>query len=265
MDPEPVRGIVIAPMSLGEVVDSGFTLARRNFRYLVGIGAWGIAVGYLLDALLSIPTADFRSTTGAAMTNFVSGIGAGMAGIAIMHACARLIDPADSPGRVTAGEAYRYALNRLPTLIGLIIVIFFASIPMLILFPVGVYVWVRWTISANAAIVERVGPIAALKRSWALTHGAWWHTLIVLIISGLAVGIIEAVVAGVLGAAIAAGSFALNTPVLFVLGNAIVGSVLAIVVTPFPTAVGIVLYYELRARSEGFDLERRMLQAAPAA
>ena len=34
-------GIVIAPMGIGEVLDAGFTLARRNFRSLATTTAWG--------------------------------------------------------------------------------------------------------------------------------------------------------------------------------------------------------------------------------
>ena len=265
VEPQPAaRGIVIAPMSLGEVVDNGFNLARRNFRYLARLGAWGIVVGYLLDALLSVPTADFSSALATTTSTFASSIGAGMAGLAMTHACARLIDPAGTAGLLSAGEAYRQSLNRLPALIGLFFVIVFAAIPLLVVFPLGIYVWNRWAISANAVILERIGPIAGIKRSWELTRHSWWHTFIVLLITGLAVGIIQGVVAGVLGAAIGAASYALNAPALRALGMAMIGAVLAIVVTPFPTAVGVVLYHELRARAEGLDLERRLLLAAPA-
>ncbi len=265
MDAQPARGMIISPMSIGEVVDSGFTLARRNFRYLAGLGAWGIGIGYLTDALLTVPTATFRSYTGGATTNFVSGIGYGFAVMAVAYACARLIDPAGEPWRVTPGEAYRYALNRVPTMIGLILLIGLTFLPLFIVFPLGVYIWVRWINAGAAVLVERLGPIAALKRSWALTRKAWWHTLIVSTITGLAIGILQMVVGGVLGGAIMAASFMLDAPVLMALGSALVGTLLGIALTPFSTAVGIVLYFELRARAEGYDLERRMLQAvAPA-
>ncbi len=262
MHPEVARGMVISPMSIGEVVDGSFTLARRNFRYLAGIGAWAIVTVLVIDVLLTVPTADFRAVTGMAATTFISGIGYGFGGMAVAYACARLIDPAGAPSPPTPGEAYRYALNRVPATLGLALIAFLVVIPLLIVFPLGVYVGVRCINAGSAIIVERLGPIAALKRSWALTRRAWWHTLIVSAIAGIAIGIIQMVVSGVLEGAIAAASFLLDAPVLMALGRALVGSALGITLTPFSTAVGIVLYYELRARTEGYDLERRMLQAA---
>jgi hypothetical protein len=92
-----------------------------------------------------------------------------------------------------------------------------------------------------------------------LTRRAWWHTLGVFVVSGLIIGIASAVVSGIFGA--------IGT-VLTLTGSAAVGGVFSIFgsslatifVTPFSVAISVVLYYELRARQEGFDLESRARQ-----
>jgi hypothetical protein len=83
-------------------------------------------------------------------------------------------------------------------------------------------------------------------------------------LTGLAVGIAESAVSGVLQLGIAAAAFVLNSPVLTALLQAILGGILGIAITPFSVATSVVLYYELRARAEGYDLVQRMQQLAPA-
>jgi hypothetical protein len=279
MDAQPERSIVIGPMGIGEVVDRGFTLARRNFRYLAGIGAWGIVIGYVLQSLLSIPllsmmdsqTIDRASAADVAAMGIsgtigalIAAVGTGLAGIAITLACVRIVDSAGEVEPFTTGAAYREALGRFLPLIGLGIIIVLASIPLLIIFPLAIWIWGRWSVSWNAVIIERHGPISALRRSWGLTRRAWWHTVIVLFLAGLAIAIVQGALGAVLGLAVQATVFLLQVPLVTAVLNAITSSALAILVTPFSAAVGVVLYYELRARAEGFDLEQRLIQAAPA-
>jgi hypothetical protein len=265
MEAQPARGIVIGPMSIGEVVDSGFTLARRNFRYLASIGAWGMAVSLIVITLLSLGAGDPTSPTGAvnaAVRGFLGGVAAGIASLAIAVACARLIEPTGGDPRITAADAYRLAARRIPTLIGLAIVAGLASIPLAIILPLGIFIWVRWSSSAYACLIDGLGPIAALRRSWHLTRRAWWHTAVVLFVMSLAVGVIQIVLQGIFELAIAGVSFLLSSAFISAFLHALATAMFAIVLLPFSTAVPIVLYYELRARAEGFDLERRMLQAA---
>jgi hypothetical protein len=264
-------------MTIGEVVDSGFTLARRNFRHLARIGAWGFVIGYFLQGLLGIPGAalignssDTRpeQAVGAFAVMFlgaiVGGVAVGFASMALVVACGRLVDPASGPRFVTPGYAYRTVLSRVPALIGLGILLVLVAIPLVFIFPLLVYVFVRWANATNAVVLDGRGPIEALHRSWALTRKAWWHTAVVLFLAGLAVAVVQMVLGMVVGIAVAALQFVVETPVVAQLLNTVLGAALAIVVTPFSIAVSVVLYYELRARAEGFDLERRILEVAPA-
>jgi hypothetical protein len=272
MDAQPARSIVIGPMGIGEVVDRGFTLARRNFRHLAGIASWGFAIGYFLQGLLSLPLVTIEpadlASGGAMLFMFLGALAGGLAyalaGIALALACARIIDPRGEAGPLTTVGAYGGALTRILPTIGLAIIVVAASIPLVIVLPLGIWIWGRWSVAGNAVILEQLGPVAALKRSWALTRKSWWHTVIVLFLAGLAVAIVQGAVGAVLGLASQAAVVALGSALIGAVLNAIAGAAVAIVVAPFSIAVGVVLYYELRARAEGLDLERRLIQATPA-
>src|SRR3954469_8208127 len=80
MEEQLARGLVIAPMGIGEVLDGGFTLARRNFRLLGTIAAWGIVPGYALQVLVNLPVyATGEPARGSALAA-VAGAGGGIIG-----------------------------------------------------------------------------------------------------------------------------------------------------------------------------------------
>lgn len=256
---QPIRsGVVIRPMGVGEVVDTAISLARQNFRLLVTITAWAVAPAFVVGAILElssgIPT----------LGTFVTAIGQWLAGIAVVVACSRIIVPTDQSDQLRPGGLYRRAIGRLWRLALWFLLYLIPAIPLVILFPLGLYLGVRWGLWWIAVIVDGAGPIQAPRTSWNLTRRAWWHTVGVTVISGLLYGIVSGLVGAVFGAigslVIIAGSVALGS-VFVSLGGA-VGS---IVVAPFSVATWVVLYYELRARQEGFDLEARARQQWQAA
>jgi hypothetical protein len=270
MEAQPPPGVVIAPMGIGQVLDGGFTLARRNFRLLATIAAWGLIPGYSLQVLLNLGT----YSGGPSGLGMLGGFGAGLiswiasmlAGIAVITACSELVVPSGL-GRPTTGRSYREAVSRIPSYLLLGIVAALAMIPLVLLIvtiPLAIYIGIRWAPAWIAVVAERTGPIAALSRGWNLTHHSWWHTAMVLLLAGIALWIIEAVILGVVvGGTVAALGLAIGSErglPLFAVLVTIGSSLVRVVVEPFGAAIGVVLYYELRARAEGFDLEQRMQQ-----
>lgn len=263
-----MEGVVISPMGIGEVLDTGFNLARRHYRWLVVVTAWGAVPSYVLFALADIL---FASATGPDATTAASVLGGGFAMLlhylgvtltaaALIIGCGRVIAPTGSPDEYTAMELYREATGRLFATLRLGILYVVSAFPLTILLPVGIYLWVRWSVAWVAILLEGAGARASLGRSWRLTRGAWWHTLVVIFGSSLIVSILTVMAGGLLvggGALVAAltGNRVLQS-VLNAAGQGI-GSVL---VDGFAAAIMAVLYYELRARNEGFDLAQRGLQ-----
>jgi hypothetical protein len=131
----------------------------------------------------------------------------------------------------------------------------FLIIPAFLLFA---YVFVRFYVVTPVVMVEHLGPVQALRRSWELIRNYWWRTfglLVVLAILGYIVqlgpaAIVQAIVSSVL-------------PRDFVAQQLISG-----VVTVFTTLIFIPIqltavtlyYFDLRVRKEGFDLETAVSQ-----
>ena len=110
----------------------------------------------------------------------------------------------------------------------------------------------RLAVVPATAILEPRGPIGALSRSNQLTKGLWKHSVGV---SALAFLI---AIVPYLGAALLAGEFGSR------IVQQIVGTVMSVILTPIYVASLVALYYDLRIRKEGFDLELMASELATA-
>jgi len=113
------------------------------------------------------------------------------------------------------------------------------------------YLWVKTSLAIPALMVEGLGPIAAITRSWNLTTGRFWPVFGTLALASILVGIAGGVLVGGVGLM---GAFVESNVVLALL-NLIFGLVASAVTTPLSVAVGLVIYFDLRIRKEGFDLQ----------
>lgn len=274
MEEQPQPEFVVRPMGLGEVLDTGFNLARRHIRLLATVSAWGVVPGNALAAILGlfmgeVPT-QVDSTagmiawfTGMGLAAIISGFGYVLASMAVTFACARLIDPTGDSHDLAAGALYRAALGRFWAAIVYGFILTMVAIPLVILFPLGIWIGVRWSMSWVALLIERQGPLSALGRSWGLTRGAWLHTFTVVLVQAIVVGALQSVVSG-LFSMVGAGAGVVGGFGVSALFNALGNVVAGVLFMPLSLAISVVFFYELRARNEGFDLAqraRRMLSA----
>ncbi|WP_309226362.1 hypothetical protein [Streptomyces lunaelactis] len=74
---------------------------------------------------------------------------------------------------LTAFVALSVALLALRT--GPLIVPFLAFLGALVTAPLGIWLWVKFSLAPAAAVIERQRPIAALRRSSELVRGGWWR------------------------------------------------------------------------------------------
>lgn len=72
-----------------------------------------------------------------------------------------------------------------------------AALPVLLMIPVLIFLWIRLLLANPIGAVERGGPVAILKRSWALTAGRFWSLLgflaLLVIVALVASGTVAAV------------------------------------------------------------------------
>ena len=141
----------------------------------------------------------------------------------------------------------------------------------LILIPLGfggialsVWIYIKILVAPAAVVIEELGAVDGLRRSWQLTRGNWWRILGITLVVSIMVGIIAQVVTipvsllpgfytsvvsphGGPDEAIAAG-------VAIALATAVISALVGAVGYAFQTAVMALLYLDLRMRKDGLDI-----------
>ena len=126
---------------------------------------------------------------------------------------------------------------------------------------VGLLVYVRLLVTTQAIVLEGAGPLAGLGRSWRLVGGSFWRVLGVVVLMALLVYL----VASLPTSAVAFVLTFSGDPVRNYVRNQVITTLLQniglIVALPLQLAVYTLLYYDLRIRKEGYDLEMLAQQA----
>jgi hypothetical protein len=109
---------------------------------------------------------------------------------------------------------------------------------------------VRSTLLPQAVVIERLGGVAGIRRSWWLTRGAFWRTVAILLL----VAVLQTLVGGLLAVPLQllVSGAGLGTQQLVSQAAGAVGEVL---VSPLSLIALTLLYYDLRIRREAFDIE----------
>lgn len=120
------------------------------------------------------------------------------------------------------------------------------------------FLGVRLSLSTAALVLENVGVIEGIKRSWTLTRGYFWQVFATLLLSSIITTLATGVLSGVSGGI--SGVLSIGPAFLFpALGAAqtFVVSLLSALILPFSAAVTALIYINLRMRQEGLDVELR--------
>lgn len=277
--------LVLQPMGFGQILDGAFSLYRRHLAPMVGVVA--VLYGPVMVASLALFGSSFtyrpESTDLTTMLAFSGGLGilylvALLAYTAVQGALTQAVSDAFLGRPVSIGVACRAALSRLLPLIGgavlkLILIFTISMLGMVALFiPIalvgslsgldaGIFgivggliggllvltlasiAWAMFFAVTPAIILEKAGPAQAISRSARLARGRWIRILAVL---GVALLIPSALW---IGGSLVAGFF-VPSPLF----AQVVGQVIALALMPYYAICIVLLYYDARIRSEGFDL-----------
>lgn len=268
-----MESLSLRPLGVPEVIDAAFKLMRRHARTLFTIAAvvllpLGI-VEYFLSLFIesAIPTtpqlipetappdvvleALLEDLGPLLLAGLLSGLLSALAQAVVqlgsVEAIAEVYLDREPNWRTSLGAG----LKRLPAGIGVFLI---AVVPLTVGFLLcglpGIWLAVMWSMTVPVLAVEKLGPSASLARSWRLVKSRFWPVLGVLALSFL----ISLVIQSVFSFAITAAFLFSGTVALEI--QALVNTVSRILVTPFTASVFAVLYFDLRVRQEGFDLER---------
>jgi hypothetical protein len=259
---QPSGAALPRPMGIGEILSTAFRLYQRHWRTLLAIAAVVVVPFTLLQYLLG----DQLRTRGEVTSNGVvetatwavgiAGLVAALAGVvmflvltgAITRAVAAEVAGED-PG---VEQSYRFGFHRFWSVLLVSVLVGLAIIGGLIVFIIpGIYIGVRLAVSIETLVVEGRRGTQAMRRSWELVGGHWWHAFGTLVVAGLLTGVVNAVITAPFG----------NTG-WFV--QAVAAAVATVVTLPYGVWVGVLLYLDLRARKENLTLEqlRADLQAS---
>jgi hypothetical protein len=170
----------------------------------------------------------------------------------------------------TVGESYRAAFTKWRSLVAMILLLGLvvlasvaavfvgflsgaaavAAVLVIAAFGCAIVVLVRSTVGAQAIVIEGVSGRGGLRRSWALTRGFFWRIVGILLLLGL----LQAIVGTVFTLPLLALTSSASLDVRQMVSQA-VSAVSAIFVAPVSLVTLTLLYYDLRIRREGFDIE----------
>jgi len=269
------------PMSVGQILDRAFRLYRSNFiRFVVIVAIIQVPIALIQHAVSpgTVERETWQTETSEGVTyNFQQGAQVpALVGLLFMVAqllCTAALTKSVSESylgnQVTVGRAYAAVLPRLLILIIaliLLVLVFMGvgvigALSMLALREVGIFVmfalmlavFVRVVLTVQAIVIERAGPYAGIKRSWVLTARNFWRTLGLLLLLVLIL-LVTMLLFWFAGGLVVGGTGSLFSPSGSLTLSLIIvaGQILA---TPIWAGALILLYYDLRIRKEGFDLQ----------
>lgn len=142
--------------------------------------------------------------------------------------------------------------------LGAIIVLSYCGLCLLLPVMLVVYLalYPRWMFAPQAIVVENLGGIAGLRRSWQLVRGTFLRVVGIYILMSILIGLLTSGPTYVLQIAV---SLLPNFVVATILNQVIV-AVITLLVQPLQFAILTLLYFDLRIRKEGYDLELRAQQ-----
>ena len=118
------------------------------------------------------------------------------------------------------------------------------------LIVVGCFLTVKFAFTSSAVVLEGLGPVDALKRSWSLSKGSFWRILGRIWLIGIVTGLISAVLGGIVGAILGVGAAAADSVGLLVAFSAFLSALLSAVVLPVQSSFYTLMYLDERMRKE---------------
>jgi hypothetical protein len=120
-------------------------------------------------------------------------------------------------------------------------------------------------LGATLVVLERKGPVEALKGSHTLVWGDWWRSAATVTIAFILVAVVYAAIAFLMGIVI--GAVGVSSDDAFLAGMVmalLLSGLMTFIVSPFYTALLITLYWDLKLRKQGGDLAARVAALNPA-
>ena len=248
-----MQTLTLRPLSVGEILDLSFAIYRRHFSQLVVIALVTQAAPILIGSF--VESAGGRlDHPGLALLDTILSLIAGAIGIA---ASTQIVSASYLGETMTPWQAFEHALPHVGRLISLSILSGFAiGFGLVLLIVPGIILACGLALGAQVQVLEGTAKASdAMGRSWRLTKGHRGKVAVTLFVAVLLLFVPSIGLGALMGLfeALIGPDSAFLTSLLF-------NAVFQILLYPYVYSAATVLYYDLRVRKEGFDLE--MLEAA---
>lgn len=128
----------------------------------------------------------------------------------------------------------------------------------IVAFAPFIYLSTRWAVAMPVLIDQSVGPLEAMSESWKLTKGHTRHSIAYVVLLYLFYGVIYT---AFMALALSVSAFTLTSSTLASIAIfGIVGALVPVLWQPLAVSAYVILYYDLRMRNQGYDLELRIQQ-----
>ena len=286
--------IVLRPLGFGQILDGGIKALRHNPKVMIGLNGavtlvatvamFGLGYQYFSGSLSFDPSGSNQAFSASS----IIGLSAGALVATLLLTMVTVISSV-SVGRSVIGDvisprdAWARSIRRLPTVLaitllmmlaillgyGVIVGLVFVSalVTPVLAVIVGIFgglgslvllVWlgIKLSITLPASVLERLGPITSMRRSWRLTAGRFWMIFSVLLVATIITSVIQNVISAPVSLIMPFAFLNSAEPPtgLMMLLLAVASYIGMLLSTVFVASVTAVVYTDQRMRREGFDL-----------
>ena len=233
------------PQSIGQVLDGAFRIFQVSLAKSLPLGLLAMLAGQLPNIYYLAIGKPMRRLGDDPIWWALDAIGIVMT--LILWSAMLLRQRSVISGQATSmrGELLE-ALRRVPALVALFVLsLLIIGAGLVALAVPGIYFAVALTLAWPALMLERLGPVDAIRRSMHLVKGSWWHTSAVLAVAGVIAIVFNFVMIAFI--AITLRLFGTNEVAMFTAAIVVVMIALFAVGVLFYGAILLALYGERRA------------------
>ncbi len=266
-------------LSIGKLLDKAFRIYRANFVVFVGIVALGLIPTTFLR-VISLTYFDTSQLVDRLEQFFIHSL-------ISLALTASISQSYLYQHTITIREALRLGLRGYGSLLGAYflqglaigipaVILVFCAIEvglstnseigliafLIIIIILAVFIGTRWAMVLPCVALEETGATDSLGRSWDLTKGYFWRVLGTSMLAGILVLIIAALPEIVLLFVIEAF---IDSSFINALLSTIAAQFALILTLPLSVTVTTLIYFDLRVRKEGYDLELMTQETLPVA
>ncbi len=247
-----------APLSIGGVLDDGFKLTKHVYAQIFLLALIASVIGNIPNMIVGQPALEADPMAVFSGTFLVAWLLSMLIGLLMFGAMVYMIHSAANNTPVSIGDGINYSVSVFVPLVLCSFLYFIVfTIGLFLLVVPGVILGLSLLFGPYLVIIDKLGPVDALKRSHDLVWGNWWRTLAIFTVIGFIFFVIYMVI-GVAAGFSAAASGTSDSSGMMMLVQLVIIPLLTAVMIPVIYAMSVAVFNDLKLRKEGGDLQARL-------